>query len=478
MRRPRLALAALVVLAPAVVRAQGAATRCDARNTDSTRQLSVKNPVTGTYDNFFGAGVVIVCPAKQIHLRADSAEQYGDQKRFYLVGRVFYQEPRFNLHSDFLNYYMTDERIVATGNVDATMPNGSRLKGPTATYLRPIPKTRPLAEITAPGRPTITLIQQDSLGHPAPPMQVTADNVFMKGDSLVYAGGTVEIVRQDLTAHGDSMFLDGQHDVLHLIGHPKIEGQKGTNPFTLVGTLLDLYSHDQKLNRVLARGKGVATSKDLTLHADTIDFRVNNDVLERAMAWGGKGRAAARSPADSLLADSIDVIMPHQRAREIHAVGRAYAESKPDTVRFRTKDMDWMRGDTIIALFDTIPPKDTTQAPRVKRLIAIDSAKAYYNMAPRDSTVCVPAISYSLGHRIVVSFGDKGVEHVDVEGKTYGLLVEPNDSLPENLCAKPPAKKDTTKAGKKDTTKTGKKPPPPAGRRDTNTVSILPPSRR
>ena len=463
--RPLLLACVAIVAAVPAASAQDGPTRCNAINTDSTREIDLKTP-TGQYNAFFGGGIVVVCPSKKIHLKADSAEEYGDDRRFYLVGHVFYEDPRFSVHSDFLNYFMPEERIVATGNVDATMPSGSKLKGPMATYLRPIPKTRPQPEMTAVGRPTITLIQHDSAGRLAPPMDVTADRIFTRGDSasnsVVNAGGSVLIVRQDLTAHSDSMFLDGQRNVLHLIGNPKINGTKGDNPFTLVGTLLDLYSSNQKLNRVLARGQAVATSKDLTLRSDTIDFRVSDDVLERAMAWGSTTRAAARSPTDSMLADSIDVIMPHQRAREIHAIGHAYAESKPDTVKFHTKQMDWMRGDTILAMFDTIPSKDTTQAPRIKSLIAIDSAKAFYNMAARDTTLCVPAISYSTGRRIIVSFGTKGVEHVDVIGRTIGVLSEPNDSIPENRCPKPPPKKD------------GKTPPTPP---DT-LITILPPSRR
>ncbi len=454
MRALRRAVAAAACLVPAALFGQGPPTRCNAINTPTTRQMSVMTP-TGQYNTYLGGGVVVVCPSKDIHLKADSLEQYGDEKRLYLVGHVDYREPRFTVQSDFLNYFMNEERVVATGNVNATMPNGSNLKGPVATYLRPIPNTRPLASVSATGRPTILLIQKDSLGRPEPPMNVIANHVFMKGDSLVYAGGAVLITRQDLNAHSDSMFLDGQHEILHLIGHPQIDGRKGENPFTLVGTLIDLYSHEQQLDRVLARGGAVATSKDLTLHADTIDFRVSNDVLQRAHAWG-PGRAAAKSPADSLLADSIDVLMPNQRAREIHAVGHAYAESKPDTVRFHTNEMDWMRGDTIVAKFDTLPPKDTAQAPRIKQLIAIDSASAYYNMAPRDSTICVPAMNYSRGSRIVVTFGAKGAEQVDVVGKTVGIFAEPNDSLPANRCA-PPAKPDA-------------KPPLPPGRPDTTAV--------
>ena len=454
MRGLRPAVLAAACLVPVSVMGQGTPTRCNAINTPTTRQTSVKT-ATGQYNTYLGGGVVVVCPAKDIHLKADSLEQYGDEKRLYLVGHVDYREPRFAVRSDFLNYYMNEERVVATGNVDATMPHGSKLKGPVATYLRPIPKTRPLASINATGRPTITLIQQDSLGRPEPPMNVIADHVFMNGDSLVYAGGHVQITRQDLTAHGDSMFLDGQHEVLHLIGHPEIAGRKGENPFTLAGTLIDLYSHEQKLDRVLARGAAVATSKDLTLHADTIDFRVTDDVLQRARAWG-PGRAAAKSPTDSLQADSIDVIMPDQRAREIHAVGRAYAQSKPDSLKFHTTEMDWMRGDTILARFDTIPPKDTAQAPHIKQLIAIDSASAYYNLAPRDTTLCVPAMNYSRGSRIVVTFGAKGAELVDVVGKTVGIFAEPNDSLPENRCAPVPKTPDA-------------KPLPP-GRPDTTAV--------
>lgn len=451
------ALTALLVAVPAAARAQGA-TRCIALNTDSTRQFMVKT-ASGKYDTFVGGGVVVRCPEKKIDLKADSMEQYGDQQRFYLVGHVYYKEPRFTLHSDFLNYYMNEERIVATGHVDATMPSGSRLVGPAATYLRPIPGRRPLAQMTADQRPTITLVQQDSLGRPMPPMNVVADHVFMDGDSLVYGGGKVVMTRQEFTADADSMFLDGRQEIMHLYRDPRIEGKSKDRPFTLVGLLIDLFSHDRKLRRVLARGQAVATSQDITLHSDTIDLRVNNDVLEEAIAWGPH-RASAKSPEDSLLADSLDVLMPGQRVREIHAVGKAYAQSKPDSLKFHTKDMDWLRGDTIIAYFDTVPARDTAKGPQIRKLVAIDSASSYYNMAPRDTTLCVPAISYSRGRRIAVTFGDKGVSNVDVAGQTMGILAEPDTSA-ANRC---PVKKPAAKQQLPDTSgarKGGAAPPAP-----------------
>lgn len=447
--------AAAVLLQSAVALAQDTGMRCNAINTDSTRELDVK-VAPGVYNAFFGGGVVVVCPDRNLRLAADSAEEYGLERRIHLVGNVHYREPRFTLRSDVLTYFMNDERVVATGHVDATLPNGSTLKGPIATYLRPIPGTRPLADLQATGRPTTSLVQLDSAGRPTPPTQVTADRLHMQGDSLVYAGGRVDIVRQDLTAHADSMFLDGRQEIVHLRRDPRIEGTRGARPFTLTATLIDLFSTNQELTRVLARGTGTATTSDLVLRADTIDFRVTDDLLQRAYAWGGPQRASARSPADSLLADSLDVVMPDQRVREIRAVGSAYGQSRPDTVKFRTDAMDWLRGDTIRAFFDTTA-RDTTHAPRIQRLVAERDAKAFYNMAPQDTTLCAPAVSYSLGHRIVVSFSDKGVERVDVQGKTYGVLAEPTDSLPANRC---PIRSDST----------GRTAKPPVARPDTLTL--------
>ncbi|HVZ79132.1 MAG TPA: hypothetical protein VG818_14205 [Gemmatimonadaceae bacterium] len=414
----------LAVLATAPVHAQGA-TRCIAENTDTTRQLGIKLP-SGQYNFFWGAGIVVRCPAKQIVLRADSAEQYGDEKRIFLLGHVFYDEPRFSVRSDFLTYFTADERVVASGNVHAKMPSGSTLLGPQATYLRAAPRVRPRAQLTAIGRPTINIVERDSAGKPMPPMEVIANTVFMDGDSLVYAGGDVQIHREQFAAQGDSAFLDGTKETMRLMRNPKISGQRG-RPFTLVGDLIDMFSQQRKLRRVLSRGHAVATSQEMVLNADTIDLRVDNDELERAMAWG-PGRAHAKSPTQSLLSDSIVVEMPHQRVREIHALRKAYAEGKPDTLKFRTGEMDWLRGDTVIAYFDTMPPRDTTQGIRIRQLVAFDSARAYYHLPPADSSCRIAAINYIIGDSIFVNFDGQRVQNVSARGHTDGRYAEP-DSL-------------------------------------------------
>jgi hypothetical protein len=422
--------------------------RCDVNGT-GRNQIKL---ASGEYDTYWGGPATARCPSKKIIIKADSIEQHVDDKRIYLLGHVYYEEPRFNVHSDFLTYFQAEERIVAIGNVDAKMSNGSTLKGPNATYLRPM-EHRPLQKLTATARPTITLVDHDSAGKPTPPVTLIATTVVMEGDSLVYASGLVNMVRQDFTATGDSMFLDGNRETMHILRDPVIRGEKGRK-FTLTGILIDLFSKNKKLRRVVSKGKAVAVSQDLTLASDTIDLRVNEDVLERAMAWGPK-RATAKSPTQNLLADSIDVLMPGQRVREIRAVRKAYAEAKPDSVRFRADsgDMDWLRGSTIIAYFDTVPPRDTTQSARIRQMVAIDTAAAYYHRPPSDSTCRKPIIVYTTGKRITANFNEQGMDSVIVQTADQGVTAEPICAKTDSAAAKLKADSIAAKP---------KKPPPPA----------------
>jgi hypothetical protein len=206
---------------------------------------------------------------------------------------------------------------------------------------------------------------------------------------------------------------------------PKVNGTR-SRPFTLEGELIDSYSRNRKLQRVIARGRGVATSQDLTLRADTIDLRVNDDALERAIAWSSGGRfAVAVSPTQHIVADSIDVRMPDQRVREVHAVRRAFAEAKADTTKFRADTTDWMRGDTIVAYFDSTAKRDTTKSPPIKQLLALGNASSYYNLPPQDSTQRRPALSYVTGKRIRVMFDSTQVSTVVVYEQTGGVYLEP-----------------------------------------------------
>jgi lipopolysaccharide export system protein LptA len=394
------------------------------------RQTNIKSP-SGQYNAFLGGSVVMRCPAKEVTLRSDSLESYADEGRVFVIGRVHYNEPRLDLDSDFLTYFQKDERIVAQGNVVARLPNGSTMRGPMAEYQRVIPGVRPVPRLLATGRPTITIVQKDSLGKSADTTTVLANNVTMVGDSLVYAGGSVLVTQREVTARGDSMALDSEREITVLMRGPAIEGRRD-RPFTLSGDRIELMGHNRKLQRVVSKGRAKAVSEDMTLASDTIELRIADDLLQRTIAWGPPPlRARATSPTQQIVSDSIDAIMPAQKIREMHAVRTAVAEGKPDTIRFKADTVDWMRGDTIVARFDTVIARDTTRGAKLRELLAVGNARSYYHLPPSDSTIRKPAINYVTGREILVDFQNQRVAKVTVIDQAAGVYLEPKAEVPK-----------------------------------------------
>jgi hypothetical protein len=270
----------------------------------------------------------------------------------------------------------------------------------------------------------------------------------MQGDSLVYASGRVQITRPDLVATGDSAFMDSGHDFARLMREPMVKGL-GSEPFTLTGGVIDVYSRNRQLERVVATPSGHALSKDLELVADTIDLRIQSNQLQRAIAWG-KGRAHAVSPEREIIADSIDAIMPGQRVREVRALRKAYAESNPDS-GVVSSQRDWMKGDTIIARFDSLTGTDTASRPRIREIVAEGNASSFYQMKNSKGPQTQPTVNYVRGRIIDIIFEDRRVSTVTVTEKATGVLIEPaTDSAaakpgttPAQAKPKPPAKQPT-----------------------------------
>ena len=435
----RLALASLAcVLAAAPLGAQigpAPSGRCALDLTFDRAGTTIRLP-SGQRNYYVGGNVVARCPAQRLVLRSDSLEYYGDEGRAFFIGHVDYSEPRLTLKSDYLTYFQREERILATSNVDATLPSGSNLKGPTLEFWRSIPGVRQ-QNATAVGRPTISIVERDSAGRPQPPVTVTGNSVWLVGDSVVASAGEVVVVRPELTATGDSLFLDAGTGLLRLMRTPRVVGRRG-RPYTLVGETIDVLSPRRKLERVLAKSKAEATSEDLNLKADTIDLRILNDSLNRAVAWGAS-RARAVSASQSIVADSIDVLMPGQRLREMHAVGDAVAEGAPDSTRFRTEERDRLTGDTIVAHFDTTASvlRDTTSKPRIRLLVSSGDATSLQHLPPRDTTLRTPAIVYVVGRAIDVDFDSGAVKRVQVrdDSLSSGLYLEPD--RPDTVRARP-----------------------------------------
>jgi len=454
--KPRSLIVSLALaLAPHLVAAQ-ATTPCDLVQQPATRIRSDSVPGVGRV-SFIGGAVLIKCPARGITLRGDSAEMFPDHDQ--MIGHAVYDEPRFHVTADFLNYFPLDERVVAAANVHARLPSGSTLDGPQAEYKsarNPRIRTRP--QMSAIARPTIHIVQQDSAGKPTPPMTVIANTVLVDGDSTdaqIYAGGQVQIDRDSVSATADSAHIDQPKETMRLMRNPVVRGKKG-KPFTLKGDLIDMYSTNRKLNRVVSRANATAVSDSMTLKSDTIDLRVRNDLLDHAFAWGAK-RAEVVSPSQHMLADSLDVSMPGQRIQLVKAFRKALAQGKPDTTRFlieKPDTADWLAGDTITAHFDTLAARgDTTKNPDIRQLVAKGNASSLYHMAPNDSAERRPALNHVTARVITINFDDRKVATVTTVDSVSGIYIEPRpDSTARRNgtnAAAQPNQQQTPKPGQK-----------------------------
>ena len=422
--------------------------------TSNTRTNAVRLP-NGQYNFFQGGGVTYHCEGQNNTLIADSAEYYGDQRVLYLIGNVHYTEPRAKVDSDRMTYFQLEDRLRAEGSVHVRTETGTTIQGPTMDYYRQT-TARPLARTVATGRPRMAVVQRQTGATPPEPVDVVANTLVAEGDNLVYASGNVIVTRPDMIAKGDSAFMDGTREFARIMRTPSIESRKGRR-FTLTGGTIDVFSRNRLLERVLATPSGHVLSEDLELVADSVDLRVRENQLQRVMAWGRKSRARALSPDRHVIADSIDAQMPAQRLREVRAIGKAYANSVPDTTRIVSAERDWMRGDVVIAEFDSIPPTDTTSRPQAKRIVATGNASSFYQLASSGTGRVAPNLNYVRGRVITVTFANKTVDRVNVTDQASGVYLEPSAGADATSAGRPG--QPTPRRG------TAPTPPPPSGPR-------------
>jgi len=461
------------LLGPWVLAAQRPAPvrTCDMElvNYDSTTTLAIKMP-SGAYNSFYGRGVRGRCTNTDQRLAGDSLEAIGDSKSYVIIGNAHYSEKRLKLDADRILYFQLEERVVAEGNVVATTDKGTKMLGPRAEYFRVIPVSRPLSRMVATGRPVTRLSPSDAGGGTADTVEVVADQVVNVGDSLVYAGGSVVITRPDLKAVSDSATMDSGTEWARLTGRPRVDGL-GASKFTLVGRQIDMWSRQRKLERVLSADSARAVNDEVTLASDTIDLRLVDQQLSRAFAWG-RSRARAHTTDRDIIADSIDVMMPGQLLRELRALRRAEASSRTDSTKFVSKENDWLKGDTIVATFDSVRAAgDSTAKPEIKSILAVGSASSFYQVPSSQGAKAAPNLNYVRGKAITVAFGaDRAVGTVEVREQASGVYLElsPPDSV----------RADTSAAGTKNTGAKNTKASParPATKQPPATPPTTPPT--
>lgn len=402
-----------------------------------TTTMKVFSNPDGTKRTYIGGGVDATCAGQGNRLLADSAEHYADRGELVLIRRVRYSDARVRMTSDRMVYYTADERLHATGAVQGSTDRGTRFAGPEMTYLRARTGIRSLSSWRAPGRPTVWLAPQARAetrragsvrtsnrggASSADTVQVIGEVVWAENDSLVWAVGDVRITRPDLRATADSAQLDQGIGLAELRRSPRIIGT-GERTYTMVATEIDLWSKDEQLERVRGNGDGRIDADSMVLRADTLALRLVQQELDRVQAWGGRARADGAT--QQMEADSLDLLMPRQQLEEVRAIGRALSRSRPDTLRIRSEEMDWIAGDTIIARFETVSaPGDTAEATRMRDVVSTGAARSFYQVAVRDGDPALPNISYNRGRRITVTFTEGEVRDVLVEDKASGLYLE------------------------------------------------------
>lgn len=424
---------------------------------DSTGREMVGNKLpTGQYQVFAGGGVFGHCQNDpQTQMDSDSFAWYPDRNQLDLIGSVHFRDTTFTLTADRVTYWTRQERLYAEGRVyTQNLRSRSNLRGPNLDYRRARPGVRDTVEMYATARPTIrfyssrdTARTATAAGAPATadsaePFVIVADRSRMKGNDQMWGGGNVTVDRSDLAARGDSAMLDLAADRgLLLGGHgidPVVTG-KGDKEYRLAGVRLAFsLSEKHDLRRVLASGEADARGPDWHLRADTMDFTLDSGKIERTLAWGRTRRPDAVSSTYTIVADSLDILMPAQVIRDVWAFRGARATTRSDST---VAEDDWMMGDTLHAVFlppdtgraDSLAARDSgavrdsgaTRKQRLERLHSFGHARALYHVTDDAKPTERPGVNYNRGSRIAIRMRDGKVHTVDVVGLVDGVYLEP-----------------------------------------------------
>jgi hypothetical protein len=420
------------------------ADRCVFQITNVDRQGAVVETPQGT-NYFAGGNVKLSCRGAPITMQSDSVASYGGNV-VHFIGHVKYRDSTLTMDADNGTYYKNGEKWEARGRVVTNnLRTGSKMTGPALDYYRVVKGVRDTLVMYSTGRPRIEYATSEPGAKPGEPYIIVADRVRLKGSDRLWAGGKVAIDRSDFSARGDSLRLDtGKAGDGTLTGRNPVMRGLGPDSFNLTGRRLDLKLDGRDLTYVIAKGNGHAVSKEWDLVADTIGLDVTNRRLEQTLAWGDSIRPYASSPAYAMRADSLALDTPGQQLKEVRGFGTAWLGG---TIDARTKQRDWMRGDTVVAQFVQRDSAGTRRAA-LNRIVARKNAQSFHlDQSPRYPER--PSINYARGDVIVMTMkhgARSGVDRVDVQGLVDGLQLEASDAAAADSAG---ARPDTVSRGQR-----------------------------
>jgi hypothetical protein len=412
-----------LALSPAPLAAQNRRCQLDLLNVDRALVTAQVTPATSNY--FAGGNVRMKCRGQEVRVWADSVASYTDQV-VQFIGSFRFEDEVTKVTSDFGTYYKADERWEATGNVVyLNRKDGSKLVGPNATYRRKIGGTRDLQEVYADQRPTLTVAIAGPAVQSPEPYLVVADRVRMRGEDLMWGGGSVTIDRSDLRGRGDSLELDtGKGSTGALIGHASIR-RAAQDSFALAGKRIDLGLTRKELNLVTGRDSATLQSKDLNLSAAAIQIVLESGKVVQTFAWGKSPRPRAVADDYEVRGDSLAVDTPAEMLRELRAFQSAWVGFRPDSLQ---GERDYIEGDSVTASFESVAVAGSGPKAALRTLEARHLAKSFYRLAGAGNPAGAPSISYARADKILLTMqgGDSlKVQRVDMSGSVDGVQLQP-----------------------------------------------------
>ena len=395
---------------------------------DSTGGMGRRIQMRRGIHSFGNGGVWTSCIGQNTRMYSDSMAAFSELQRLDLVGTVRFEDGTVLLTSNRATYFLDDQRLEATGDVTLTnLITGSELKGPNLTYLRAVTGVRDSVEIFARGRPTV---RYRSFGSAAEddPYIIVADRLHMLGGSAAWAGGSVTINRADFETVSDSAELDANNEMGILLGNAQIVGGDSAD-FTLNGQSIAYRTRNDQIEWVQGRDSATAVGDTWRLEGDTVDFSFVDGKVQKAVAWGNATETVASADEYRIVADSIEIDMPDQVLREV----RGYRQARATSVTDSLTESDWVMGDTLTAHFGYLGDEDVNNEGAeqagdgglsLRFILAIGNAAALYKIETGEPGA-PSAINYSRGERILVTFGDDGVDELNVVGQADGVYLEP-----------------------------------------------------
>jgi hypothetical protein len=424
-----------------------------------------------------------------IQIWADSAVAFTSTDMAHLIGSVRYEDPRRSLRSDEARYFSAVGRLQAAGSLRIEdRDEGSIVENGALVYLREtsfrseesmtvttdVDRVRPVATLTAretPGDSAGTALERSD----PRTYVIVGDQILSRGGNYLRSVGSVELTFDSVLAFADTLEYLEVEDHLELRGSASVDAPD----YDLAGQRIVLMTPEPAEREIRAVGEAVLTGEDLVLTSERIFLFARDERLHRLVALPpevdslGAPTAPARAGAEpgrrphaladdfEITADSLDVLAPGETLERVFAAGRARSVSHsrdslnvellPEVAR-----SDWLEGDTIIVTFvrsmpppavdaplavdpaapaDPTDPTDPTADPSpesgvsVDRIVAIVGARSLYRMVPSDPGSRPgedpPAVHYVVGDRITIVMRDGEVDHMEVEGGTSGIHLEP-----------------------------------------------------